>query len=194
VWNGRQPGTQLVELSVDKSSARAAVTRGPECKKVKNLHRWSHCQEEGSGDCNKLRTLVCVCQWSVKCSSEWYIQGVNKSSSQIHSSSIVTHTFTWQHHAIYAICTLDKGQAYSWKTNPSACQRECSMGYDCKSSFARTHTRTHTHMHTHTIFCQMIIERLFHDWHCQILIVSSCTIGSFSRRAQLHESDYISSL
>jgi hypothetical protein len=30
--------TQIVELSVDKSSARAAVTRGPECWKLKNLH------------------------------------------------------------------------------------------------------------------------------------------------------------
>jgi hypothetical protein len=30
VWNGRQPGTHLVELSVDKSSARASVTKGPE--------------------------------------------------------------------------------------------------------------------------------------------------------------------
>jgi hypothetical protein len=30
-------GTQLVELSVDKSSARAAVTRGPERGKLKNL-------------------------------------------------------------------------------------------------------------------------------------------------------------
>jgi hypothetical protein len=35
---GRQPGPQLVELSVDKSSAWAAVTRGPECGKLKNLH------------------------------------------------------------------------------------------------------------------------------------------------------------
>jgi hypothetical protein len=26
------------------------------------------CQETISGDCNRLRTLVCVCQWSVKCS------------------------------------------------------------------------------------------------------------------------------
>jgi hypothetical protein len=27
-----------VELSVDKSSAQAAVTRGPECTKLRNLH------------------------------------------------------------------------------------------------------------------------------------------------------------
>jgi hypothetical protein len=31
------PGTQLVELSVDKSSAPGAVTRGPERGKLKNL-------------------------------------------------------------------------------------------------------------------------------------------------------------
>jgi hypothetical protein len=38
VWNGRQPGTQLIELSVDKISARAAVTGGPECGKLRKLH------------------------------------------------------------------------------------------------------------------------------------------------------------
>jgi hypothetical protein len=31
---GRQPGTQLVELSVDKISARVAVTRGSECGRL----------------------------------------------------------------------------------------------------------------------------------------------------------------
>jgi hypothetical protein len=39
VWNGRQPATQLVELSVDKSSALAAVTSEPEFGKLKNLPR-----------------------------------------------------------------------------------------------------------------------------------------------------------
>jgi hypothetical protein len=39
VSKGRQPGTQLVELSVDNISARAVVTRGPECGKLKNLPR-----------------------------------------------------------------------------------------------------------------------------------------------------------
>jgi hypothetical protein len=34
-----QPGTQLVELSVDKSSARVAVSRGPECGALTNLSR-----------------------------------------------------------------------------------------------------------------------------------------------------------
>jgi hypothetical protein len=43
VCNGRQPGTQLVELTVDKSSARVAVTRGPECRKLQNLHYESRC-------------------------------------------------------------------------------------------------------------------------------------------------------
>jgi hypothetical protein len=37
VRNGRQPGTQLVELSVDKNSAWVAVT-GSECVELKNLH------------------------------------------------------------------------------------------------------------------------------------------------------------
>jgi hypothetical protein len=37
VCNGRQPGTQLVELSVEKISARAVRKRGPEYGKLKNL-------------------------------------------------------------------------------------------------------------------------------------------------------------
>jgi hypothetical protein len=37
VWNGCQPGTQLAQLSVDKSSALVAVTRGPVWRKLKNL-------------------------------------------------------------------------------------------------------------------------------------------------------------
>jgi hypothetical protein len=31
------------------------------------------CQETASGDCNTQRTLVCVCQWSANCSSEWCV-------------------------------------------------------------------------------------------------------------------------
>jgi hypothetical protein len=84
VWNGHQPRTQLVEG----------------CQLTRVVHRWlwqedltvgswrislsrSRCQETASGDCNRLRTLVCVCQWSVKCTSEWCIQVVIKSN--IHS-------------------------------------------------------------------------------------------------------------
>jgi hypothetical protein len=42
----------------------------------------SRCQETASGDCNKLRTLVCVCQWPANCSSEWCIQGANNANTQ----------------------------------------------------------------------------------------------------------------
>jgi hypothetical protein len=40
----------------------------------------SRCQETASGGCNRLSTLVCVCQWSVKCSSWLCIQVGNKSN------------------------------------------------------------------------------------------------------------------
>jgi hypothetical protein len=33
-----QPAWGSVELSVDESSARATMTRGPECEKLKNLY------------------------------------------------------------------------------------------------------------------------------------------------------------
>jgi hypothetical protein len=43
------------------------------------------CQGRARGDCNTLRTLVCVCQWSVKCSHEswackWSINRVTNPS------------------------------------------------------------------------------------------------------------------
>jgi hypothetical protein len=38
VCNGRQPGSQLVEFSVDKSSAPAAMTGGPERRKLRNYN------------------------------------------------------------------------------------------------------------------------------------------------------------
>jgi hypothetical protein len=37
VTNGRLPGAQLIHLAVDKSPALVVVTRGSECRKVKNL-------------------------------------------------------------------------------------------------------------------------------------------------------------
>jgi hypothetical protein len=52
-------GPNQLSCQLTKSSARAAVTRGSECGKVKNLGR-SRYQETTSGDCNILRPLVCV--------------------------------------------------------------------------------------------------------------------------------------
>jgi hypothetical protein len=52
--------TQLVEVSVDNSSARVAVSIGSERGKLKNLHCVrSRCQETANDDCNRLRTM-CV--------------------------------------------------------------------------------------------------------------------------------------
>jgi hypothetical protein len=38
----------------------------------------SRCQETAGGDCNWLRTVVCVCQRSVSCGFLWCVQVVNK--------------------------------------------------------------------------------------------------------------------
>jgi hypothetical protein len=58
----------------------------------------SRCQETASGNCNRLRTLVCVCQWSVKCSFEECIQVVNKSNSS-NPYPVYSHTplNTWEY-------------------------------------------------------------------------------------------------
>jgi hypothetical protein len=61
----------------------------------------SCCQETASEDCNKLRTLVCVCQWSVKCSSELCIQVVSKSnSSKPHAVYCHIPPKSWQYQFI----------------------------------------------------------------------------------------------
>jgi hypothetical protein len=67
VQNSYQPGTQL---SVHKSSAQAAVTRGSERRKLRLSLGRSCCQETANGECNRLRALVGVSDlWSVVPSS-----------------------------------------------------------------------------------------------------------------------------
>jgi hypothetical protein len=82
VWNGQQPGIQLVE-----GWQLRRVLHGRLWQENLWAESWislgrSRCQETAIGDCNRLRTLVCVCQWSIKCSSKWCIQVVNKSNIQ----------------------------------------------------------------------------------------------------------------
>jgi hypothetical protein len=42
----------------------------------------NRCLETTIRECNRRRILVCVCQWSVKCSPEWCTYVVNKSIHQ----------------------------------------------------------------------------------------------------------------
>jgi hypothetical protein len=107
VWNGHQPGTQLVEGCQLRGSSVWEVVK----KRAVRVWLWqenlsagswrislgrSHCQERVGGDCNWLSTLVCVCQWSVKCSSKWCVQVVNKSNSPIPTPSSHTTPNPWQ--------------------------------------------------------------------------------------------------
>jgi hypothetical protein len=97
--------TQLV----DKSSVQEAVKKRVSCQgmALKRRHcvwylecviQWDcysscvriRCQETASGDCNRMRTLVFVCQWSVKCNYESCVNVVSKSQIQSKTSSIVT--------------------------------------------------------------------------------------------------------
>jgi hypothetical protein len=80
--NGRQPGAELVELPVYKSftimrlwqeDLSAGSWRISLCR--------SRCQETVNGDCNRLRTLVCVCQWTLNvvpsCEYNWSINPIS---------------------------------------------------------------------------------------------------------------------
>jgi hypothetical protein len=81
VWNGRQPETQLVEgwifsgILYGRLRRKDLCVMSGVCNSVRLL--WFlcliRCQETANGDCSRLRKLVCVYQWSVKCSSEWCI-------------------------------------------------------------------------------------------------------------------------
>jgi hypothetical protein len=57
----------------------------------------SRCQETAGEDCSRLKTLVCVCQWTVKCSSEWCIQVANKSNIQSIPRLESRSSITWQY-------------------------------------------------------------------------------------------------
>jgi hypothetical protein len=74
------PAWNPIELSVGNNSTRAAVTEESELKKSPVCYIC--CQETASGDCNRMRTLVCVCQRNVRCSSEWCTKVINKSNIQ----------------------------------------------------------------------------------------------------------------
>jgi hypothetical protein len=54
------------------------------------------CKETASGECNRLRMLVCVCRWSVKCSHEsWvYKRSINRVTNPhpVYSHSILRHS------------------------------------------------------------------------------------------------------
>jgi hypothetical protein len=73
MWNGYQPGSYLVESP--------AVKRRLHVWYLVSIILWDCysycvkicCQETPSGDCNRLRTLVSVSQWSVKCSHESWV-------------------------------------------------------------------------------------------------------------------------
>jgi hypothetical protein len=59
--------------------------------KLKNPHCVESVARKRLVETNWPRTLVCVYQWTVKYSSEWCIQEVNKSNSTTPTPSIVTH-------------------------------------------------------------------------------------------------------
>jgi hypothetical protein len=91
VWNGHQRAASY------KISAGAAVTRGPERAKLKYRPLcWNRCQETASGDCDKLRTLLCVYRGSVKCSYDLCVQVVNKSNIKSISRLQSRTPNTWQ--------------------------------------------------------------------------------------------------
>jgi hypothetical protein len=54
------------------------------------------CHEKVSGDCNRLRTLVCVYQWSVKCSQESsvYKWSINRVTNP---NLVYSHLYMWQY-------------------------------------------------------------------------------------------------
>jgi hypothetical protein len=62
-------------------------------------------QETASGDCNRLRTLVTVCQWFVKCNHEsWvYKWSINRITNP---NPVYSHPYTWQYNLNIALVNL----------------------------------------------------------------------------------------
>jgi hypothetical protein len=54
------------------------------------------CQETDSGDCNRLGTLVCVCQWSVKCShASWVYEYKWLINLFTNPNFVYSHSYAW---------------------------------------------------------------------------------------------------
>jgi hypothetical protein len=55
-----------------------------------------HCEEMANRDCNRLRTLVCVCPWSAKCRHKsWvYKWSINRVTNP---NPIYSHLYMWQY-------------------------------------------------------------------------------------------------
>jgi hypothetical protein len=80
------------------------------------------CQETASGDCNRLRTLVCVCQWSLKCSHEsWvYKRSINRVTNP---NPVNSHTLTRDDIWMYIlILILAESSRLSYYFLPTALQ------------------------------------------------------------------------
>jgi hypothetical protein len=97
------------------SGESPAVNRGLNMWYLGSVIQWDccsscvriRCQETASGECNRLRTLVCVCQWSVKCSHEsWvYKWSTNRVTNP---NPVYSDSYTWQY--ISAHCPYSSGR------------------------------------------------------------------------------------
>jgi hypothetical protein len=96
-----------------------------------------HCQETASGDCNRLRTLVCVWQWSIKCSHKSWVNKLSinpissvKAHRQTHENIKSVHClFThcqclpnvYHHQIVVSITVCSPEQSdikYAWMLSP----------------------------------------------------------------------------
>jgi hypothetical protein len=98
VRNGRELVARMLSWKSDCQEKTLCVMFGV-CNSVRLLNSCVkiRCQETGSGDCSTLRTLVCVCLWSVKCSHEsWAYKWVIKRVTN--PNPVYNHSYIWQYY------------------------------------------------------------------------------------------------
>jgi hypothetical protein len=95
-WVGEQSVRGLLQFSCEpkllaSGSWGKGIVRQP---RVRGMFAVGSCyQATASGDCNRLRTLVCVWQWFVKCNNGLYKCAINPITNP---NPIYSHSVTWQ--------------------------------------------------------------------------------------------------
>jgi hypothetical protein len=98
-WVGEQSVRGLLQFShcgpllLEAGSWGMGIVQEPRAMRM--YAAGSRYQQMASEDCNRLRTLVCVQKWFVKCSNELYKCGINPITNP---DPIYSHSNMWQYY------------------------------------------------------------------------------------------------
>jgi hypothetical protein len=127
-----------------------------------NVSRWSRYQATASGDCNKLRTLLCVWQWFVKCSYESCVKRVQQILLPLQIKSIVTQSRDSFSMLIDALCEQQLMFAILWMYVVGCWHGVCAY-INKRKMFTGESRKNKTHTQT-TIMSETKKNYVFSEW------------------------------